>query len=136
MSRQPASKELVFTKPALAKPETIIIKKKVSLPPVDTAKIDNPLYLNYYQLVREKIRRAAYQNYSSNETGEVYITFIISNDGYLKDVRLVEEKSSANYLLREIALSSVKNASPFPRFPKDLDYPRLSFNVVISFEIE
>lgn len=135
-NKQLLRKEPSFSKPALIKPEAIIIKKRVSLPPVDMAKIDNPLYLNYYQIVREKIRRAAYQSYSSNETGEVYITFIISNEGFLRDVRLVEEKTSASIFLREIALASVKNASPFPKFPKDLDYSRLSFNVVISFEIE
>jgi TonB family protein len=86
--------------------------------------------------VREKIRRAAYQNYTRIETGEVYVSFIISNDGYLKEIKLIPEKSSPIPYLRETALKSIKEASPFPNFPKDLDYPQLSFNVVISFEIE
>lgn len=125
-----------IAKPAFIKPDIIAIKKKITLPPVDLDKINNPSYINYYQIVREKIRRSAYYNYTRTETGEVYISFIISSDGYLKEVRLVEEKSSANQYLREIALRSVKDASPFPNFPKELDYPQLSFNVVISFEIE
>jgi len=87
-------------------------------------------------MVREKIRRAAYQNYSRIDTGEVFLSFIISNDGYVRDTNLVEEKSSTNFYLREIALRSIKEASPFPNFPKELDYPQLSFNVVISFEVE
>jgi len=135
--KQVIRKDFSFSKPDLIKPEAIAMKRRISLPPViDMTKIENPSYISYYQIVREKIRRAAYQNYSSSETGEAYITFIISNEGYLKEVNLVEDKSSASPRLREIALNSVTNASPFPKFPKELDYPRLSFNVVISFEIE
>jgi len=126
----------MLIKPALVKPDVISIRKKITLPPVDLDKINNPSYVSYYQIVREKIRRAAYQNYTHTDTGEVYLTFVISNDGYLKEVRLVEEKSTAAGYLHEIALKSVKEASPFPDFPKELDYPELSFNVVISFEIE
>jgi len=127
---------LGFPKPAFDAAELTAIKKRISLPPIEMAKIDNPSYINYYQIVREKIRRSAYQNYTHNETGEVYLSFIISCDGYIKEVRLVEEKTKAANYLRGIALSSVKDASPFPNFPKELDYPQLSFNIIISFEIE
>ncbi len=130
------NKSADFAKPTFSGPDLTAIKKKISLPPIDMAKIDNPSYINYYQIVREKIRRSAYQNFTHNETGEVYISFIISNDGLIKDVRLVGEKTSANDYLKNIALSSVNDASPFPNFPKELDYPQLSFNIIISFEIE
>ncbi|MDD5097040.1 MAG: TonB family protein [Candidatus Omnitrophica bacterium] len=125
-----------FVKPAFTNPDFTTIKKKITLPAIEMAKIDNPSYISYYQIVREKIRRSAYQNYTHSQTGEVYISFIISNDGLIKGVRLVEEKSSANEYLRGIALRSVNDASPFPNFPKELDYPQLSFNIIISFEIE
>ena len=127
---------LQFTKPTFAGSDLTAIKKKISLPPIDMAKIDSPSYISYYQIVREKIRRSAYQNFTRNETGEVYISFIISSDGLIKDVRLVAEKTSANDYLKDIALRSVNDASPFPNFPKELDYPQLSFNIIISFEIE
>jgi len=126
----------VFEKPALIKPDIIAIKKKITLPPLDIDKINNPSYLNYYQIVREKIRRAAYQNYTRTETGEIYLTFVISGDGYLKDIRFSEDKSSSSLYLKDVALRSVNEASPFPAFPAVLDYPQLSFNIVISFEIE
>ncbi len=124
------------TKPAFINPDIIAIKKKITLPPIDIGKINNPTYISYYQIVREKIKRTAYQNYTRTETGEVYLSFIISCDGYLKEIKLSEEKSSASSYLKEISLRSVKDASPFPNFPKELDYPQLSFNVIISFEIE
>ena len=125
-----------FAKPTFISPDPIAIKKKITLPAIEMAKIDNPSYISYYQIVREKIRRSAYQNYTHNEIGEVYISFIISNDGLIKGVRLVDERSSANDYLRNIALRSVNDAAPFPNFPKELDYPQLSFNILISFEIE
>jgi TonB family protein len=125
-----------FSKPTLINSQVLAIKKKISLPAIQMAKIDNPSYISYYQIVREKIRRSAYQNYTHNETGEVYVSFIISNDGYIKDVRLIEEKTMADDYLKKIALSSIRDASPFPNFPKELDYPQLSFNIIISFEIE
>ncbi len=128
--------DVQFPKPELIKQGITAVKKKVTLPPVEMVKIDNPSYISYYQIVREKIRRSAYQSYTRSETGEIYVAFVISSDGDLKNARLVEEKSSVSPYLKSIALSSVKSASPFPSFPKELDYPELSFNVVISFEIE
>ncbi len=128
-----------FGKPFFSKPDFAAVKKKVTLPSINLnnlEKINNPTYVSYYQVVREKIRRAAYQNYSKTEVGEVYLSFIISNDGVIRDIRLVDERSSGNSYLRDTALRSIRDAAPFPAFPKDLDYPELSFNIVISFEIE
>jgi len=135
-NRQIISPNPEFSKPDFVKPDSIVIKKKVTLPQVDLDKVNNPSYISYYQIVREKIRRSAYQNYTRTETGQVYLGFVISRDGLLKAVRLIEEKSSPNIYLRETAIRSVHDASPFPDFPKELDYPQLSFNVAISFEIE
>lgn len=130
------NRPLGIPKPTFSGSNLIAIKRKIALPPIEMAKIDNPSYISYYQIVREKIRRSAYQNYTHNETGEVYISFIISYDGYIKDVRLIEDKTEASDYLKNIALKSVRSASPFPNFPKELDYPQLSFNIIISFEIE
>jgi len=129
-------RQFEFSRPALMKPDVIAVKKRVSLPPIDMNKINNPSYISYYQILREKIRRSAYQNYQPRETGEVYLSFVVLGDGSLKETRLSEADSSSSEYLRGIALRSVKEASPFPHFPKELDYPQLSFNVVISFEIE
>lgn len=125
-----------FSKPIFSSSAMTAIKKKINLPAIEIAKIDNPSYISYYQVVREKIRRSAYENYTHNETGEVYVSFIIFNDGYLKEARLVEERTTAKEYLKSIALRSIKDSSPFPNFPKELDYPQLSFNIIISFEIE
>jgi len=135
-SREIISPQPNLSKPTITKPDIIAVKKRITLPPIDIDKINNPSYISYYQIVREKIKRAAYQNYTRTEIGEVYLSFLISNDGKLEGMRLIEEKSTFSPYLRDIASKSIKDASPFPAFPKDLEYLKLSFNVAISFEIE
>jgi len=131
-----AAPQQVAVKPFTPKPDLISVKKKIVLPAIDMGKMNNPSYMSYYQFVREKIRRSAYQNYAKTETGEIYLSFIIARNGTLQDIRLIEDKSSSSMYLRELAIRSVRTATPFTEFPKELDYPQLSFNVIISFEIE
>ena len=130
------SRKFAFTKPSFMKPEIIAIKKKIILSAISIDKNSSPSYVAHSQIVREKIKRALYQNYNRMEVGQVYLTFILTNDGSLKDVQLLEEKSTGSAYLKEIALRSIKDASPFPHFPSELDYEQLTFNVIVSFEVE
>lgn len=111
------------------------LKKRITVPPVKSEKMKNPVYNSYYQTVREKIRNRAYIHYSRFETGVVYVTFVVTSDGRLKEVKLIEEKSRAGDYLKDIALKSIHDSTPFPAFPNSLQFPELSFNVVISFEV-
>ena len=136
-TRQIDTREGLFTKPLLVvKPDIFESKKRITMPEIDINKINNSSYVSYYQIVREKIRRAAYENYMRTETGEVYLSFIITSRGEVRQVRLVQDRSSSSQYLKDIALKSIDDASPFPAFPRELDYSQLSFNVIISFEIE
>ncbi|MFH1655548.1 MAG: TonB family protein [Candidatus Omnitrophota bacterium] len=120
------------SKPKLAK---VDMQKKKSITSTLESKMENPLYKNYYQKIREKIKKRAYKNYTKYEEGEVYLSFMITNDGNLKAVKIFKDKSSPNEFLQEITLMSVQDAAPYPKFPADLDFPELSFNVIISFEL-
>ncbi len=130
--------ERLFTKPSLLKPDIGAVKKKITLSPPQESlnKINSPSYIGYFQLTRERVKRILYQRYTYTEEGEVYLSFIVANDGSIREIRVNEEKSSNSPYLREIAVASVKEAAPFPAFPKDLEYPELSFNVIVSFEVE
>lgn len=121
---------------AIAKTPALEAKPAVTIPEVEQEKIKNPSYLSYYQLIRERIKRSAYQLYSSRERGEVYVSFIVRSNGQVIDTDLIEAKSSSNLHLRDIALRSIRNAAPFPLFPKELNYPDLSFNILITFGTE
>jgi len=121
--------------PELSKIEEVAPKPKINLGQV-MPEIKSPGYLNYYQIIRERIRKCAYRNFVRLRSGEVYLSFVVSSDGQLKAVRLIEEKSSPDSYLRQISIQSIKEAAPFPQFPKELNYPELSFNIIISFETE
>jgi hypothetical protein len=122
----------IQTKPNLVK--KIQIDRKISLP-TTVVKINNPIYHNYYQQIRDLIRKSAFRNFTRMHSGEVYLTFVVLSSGILKKMRLIEDKTNADDYLRQIALKSLTESSPFPPFPKELKYPQLSFNVIISFEI-
>lgn len=128
---------VAFSKPAFDKADIITVKKKITVPAMENMPVNSPSYISYYHLVREKIKRAAYQNYVGREEGEVFLSFVVLADGILKDIWLKEEKSSSNSYLRSIAARSIKEAAPFSSFPSELsEYPQLLFNIAITFEIE
>ena len=113
-------------------------KRKISIPVLKSEKISSPRYLNYHQKIRQKIKERAYlyATESNFESGEVYLTFVLLADGTLKEIQIIEDRTSASSFLRGVGLRSIKESSPFPPFPEDLKYPELSFNVVISFKLD
>lgn len=95
-------------------------------------------YISYYRAVREKIRSWADRNYPKNKKlaeGEVFLSFIVASSGELLQVMVVDEKSVASRFLRKIAINSIRDASPFPSFPKGMEHYQITFNVIISFEL-
>ncbi len=96
-----------------------------------------PAYLDYYQAIREKIKNSANRHKPVLFTpGEVYIFFVLGNQGQLKRLKAIESKSNPSPILQEAALLGVEDASPFPPFPAGLNREQIAFNIVISFEIK
>ncbi|MBN1793644.1 MAG: TonB family protein [Candidatus Omnitrophica bacterium] len=95
-----------------------------------------PLFLDYYREVRERIRKYAILNYPANWLeGEVYLTFTLDETGTLRDLGIVDFKSTNEFSLREAALQSVKEAAPFPVFPEGLMRKKITFHIIIAFEL-
>ncbi|MEK7868588.1 MAG: energy transducer TonB [Candidatus Omnitrophota bacterium] len=95
-------------------------------------------YIGYYRLVREKIRYYADKNYikeGSVSEGEVFLSFVVTSKGELLHIMIIDRRSADDSLLRNIAIDSVKDASPFPAFPQGMNQYQITFNVVISFEL-
>ena len=74
-------------------------------------------------------------NYVRSDIGEVYLTFAVTSDGILQEIKLIEGRTRASKYLTKLGLQSINQANPFPAFPKDLPYPMLTFNISISFKI-
>jgi outer membrane biosynthesis protein TonB len=122
-----------LTKPQiLEKPIKEITISEIS--PANQSLKNNPAYMDYYRLIRERIRANAYANYNYNKKGEVSLTFLIFHDGSLHDVSLNPE-SIEDATLRKIAIKSVKESAPFPSFPAELQkYSKLQFKIPIYFK--
>ncbi|MBU1913475.1 MAG: hypothetical protein KKB22_08085 [Candidatus Omnitrophica bacterium] len=95
-------------------------------------------YIGYYRAVREKIRYYADRNYlkeGSASQGEVFLSFVVAASGELLHIMIIDAKSIEDPLLRNIAIDSIRDASPFPTFPQGMNQYQVTFNVVISFEL-
>lgn len=131
-----AGSDTAFIKPVFTKTGISAFKKKIVLSAADTDKINNRFYAAYFQDMRNRIKVKASESYFGQEAGEIRISFIISREGYLKELRLLDQESSSSPYLREIAVKIVKGSFPFASFPKELDCSQLSFNLSIIFEPE
>ena len=92
-------------------------------------------YIQYYELLREKIKKMTSQ-YCSNliERGEVTVSFVLGQNGALKQVVIDKAGSSKSAQLQNAALKSIKAAAPFPAFPASLQREELTFNISIIFK--
>lgn len=94
-----------------------------------------PAYVNYYERIRERIRKEAYRNFKFNVSGRIVLTFTVNNRGQLIIMNLDDKNSSHSSILRKIAQWSIKNSSPFPKFPNELKkFKTLTFNLSIHFK--
>ena len=95
-------------------------------------------YIGYYRSVREKIRYFADKNYikeGSASQGEVFLSFVVTSSGELLHIMVIDARSANDALLRSIAINSIRDAGPFPAFPQGMNQYQITFNVVISFEL-
>ena len=125
----PKQEELTKKEPASP------VKQDLVIPPVPAGVEKMPAYLDYVQAVREKIKRVANLRYKRlYAVGDVMLNFVLTSDGNLRILRIVDERSVYDQRLRDVAEAAIKEAAPFDQFPADLEFRELSFSVVISFQ--
>ncbi len=114
----------------------VTIKQPVAVKTATTASVGlSGLRLvppSYAHTVRSRI----IENLDSDDPGEegdVFVKFVITLNGELKDINIEDEKSSKDSALRRMAFDAVRDSSPFPRFPKDVLAPEITFTCQISF---
>lgn len=79
---------------------------------------------DYINTFREHVERVGNLQYPAQAraqgiTGEVRLMVIISNDGNIKAIRLLESSNST--ILDEVAKQSVRQAAPFGKFTEDMN---------------
>ncbi|MFA5143172.1 MAG: hypothetical protein WC522_03230 [Candidatus Omnitrophota bacterium] len=92
-------------------------------------------YINYYHVIREKILKELKRNYRSYyHNGDVNLFFILNHDGSLYRLDVDTAGSTKNRKLIDVAVLSIREASPFPSFPDTLDGVQLPFSLAVSFK--
>jgi protein TonB len=92
--------------------------------------------LSYYRAVREEIKKSAIANKPfGGGRGEVTVIFEVLSDGSLSDINLDQSRSVSNRILKKAALRSIKLASPFPPFPKEIGTDNITFSITIEFDL-
>ncbi len=131
------AKNFELDKKQMPQIRTLDVDSTIKIPALKSEKITNPQYLSYNESIRQRIKQRAYQyiNHPDFQAGSVYLTFVVKSDGTLQDIKIIEERTKANDYLRNIGLKSIRESNPFAPFPADLNYPELTFNVVMSFEV-
>jgi len=105
--------------------------------PKDLSREQKPIFLDYFQAIREKIRRSTSYPPGARRNlieGSTHLSFVLSNKGKLKEVTV--KKSSGNRLLDQSTIQSIRDACPFPPFPKALKTPHLRLSVQISYQLD
>ena len=87
---------------------------------------------NYYKIINDQLQRAALSPADFSE-GQITLSFVVMADGSLVSVDVVPDSSTPDSTLQKTAVQIVRDASPFPPFPRDLRKIDLTFNVVICF---
>ena len=87
-------------------------------------------YIEYYSLIREKIKKELSKYASPNLKGSLDLEFTIDKFGALYDVNAIDDMSP----FKNIALKALKRASPFPAFPAALKEEHVRLGVTIYFE--
>lgn len=91
-------------------------------------------YISYNQIIRQKILGNLKRRYNERyDEGNVAVTFTLNSNGTFFGLDVDKAHSSGTGALIEIASSSIREASPFPPFPKGLSVPKMSFSLIIEF---
>ena len=102
----------------------------------DSASDDGGVLENYYLRVREKIKSALEKNGKQfTKEGEVYVKFVVSRNGDLRDLALYKTSTKDISSLEAIAIKSIKEASPFAVFDGEIDKKELPFKIPIRFTL-
>lgn len=111
------------------------LSHKMFMTPINSEKINNPVYAAYQNMVRDRIKQKIYMNADRMESGSVELTFLIGADGELKDAKIIPEKTNASEHLQGIAMRSLQEASPFPAFLKGMNQPEYPLSIEVQYQV-
>ncbi|MBU4375971.1 MAG: hypothetical protein KKD29_00670 [Candidatus Omnitrophica bacterium] len=136
--KKPAKKAKISEKPKkepAPKQKEEVKKRDTVIPPTNLIMPMMGGYYSYYENLRNKIFWMAKDNYPEvPEKGDkdVRLLFTLTDNGKLKGEPQV--LNEVDVKLATAAKEAVKNASPFPPFPRTMEKREAAFRVTISYE--
>jgi len=115
--------------------QSMEINHRVSIMQIKSEKINNPVYAAYNEMVRDRIKERVYENFDRMEKGSVYLTFLLNDHGVLEAAKIIPDKTDASEHLQEIAMRSLREASPFPPFLRGMNLSEYPFNIEIDYQV-
>ena len=112
-------------------PDLIISSALPAEPPKIEAVKANERF-DYYKIVAEKIDQIAKMNPPEGKSGQVKVNFKINAEGNLSSEPQVLESTDPS--LDAYALKTIKDASPFPSFPNELEKKEETFRISLRYE--
>ena len=118
-------------------PDSLV--ESISMPDIPDNSTNTSDYVtsnDYFKIVRLRIE--SHKRYPGTAKtrqieGRVTVRFVIESDGRISSSKVVE--SSRHRALDQAALSAVKEASPFPRPPRNLFNGPIPLEITIMFEL-
>ena len=118
-------------------PDSLV--ESISMPIIPDNPVDMGDYVtsnDYFETVRLRIE--SHKRYPGTAKarqieGRTTVRFVIKPDGHISSLKIA--KSARHKTLDQAALSAVKDASPFPRPPKNLFNGPIPLEITIMFEL-
>ncbi len=94
------------------------------------------IFVGYFGRVKERIYRKLLDKYrhEAGDRGSVSLAFILSPDGLVQRVSVIQKESSADPALRSLAVECLKEAAPFGAFPEEIASQPISFTLTVYFD--
>ena len=102
---------------------------------VDASRGD-PVLLSYFSAIREQIQATANRRaWLSGEAAEglIYVSFVLNASGTVQGAAIMPERSAPSQVLRDISLSIVATAAPFPPLPPSIGEASKTIVVPLEF---
>ncbi len=111
--------------------QEIYLSQEVRETPKDLQRQEEKAYLEYFNIIREKIRARVYSSGVSDEEGVVEVVFTVSSDGRLVYINKVDTTLSRD--IKKSVINAMRRAQPFPPFPAELGKKPITFFLSIEF---
>ncbi|MBU4310415.1 energy transducer TonB [bacterium] len=117
--------------------EVVLEKAKPTKERVEVLKPADEAMLRYQDMVKQRIEEVRkYPEWAKEQgiEGVAHLEFVILSNGNSQEIKLIH--SSGSKILDQEAIATIKRASPFPPFPKEIASSSIQMEVSLVFTLK